>query len=179
MDDLDPILIEQSYYVGPDSKGADKAYSLLVNILKTTKKVAVGKVVMRDKEQLVALRAYQRGIVMHVLHYLDEIRPMDEIKEIAAIASTKAKLDPEELNLGKTLVEQLTSKEFDPSEYSDAYTKQVEQLIQAKAKGKVHVVKEEEVTETKDHLEALKASVRKSPEGSKSRRSGARSDSLN
>lgn len=164
MQELDPIFVEKTYYVGPDSKTVDKAYNLMVNILKTTKKVAIGKVTLREREQLVALRAYQRGIVMHVLHFLDELKPMDEIKEISETAASKAKLDEQELALGKTLVEQLTSKEFDVSEYSDTYTKQLEELINAKAQGKIHVVKEvERVAETKDLLEALKASVRKAP----------------
>lgn len=159
--ELDPIFVEKSYYVGPEGKTADKAYNLLVNILKNTKKVAIGKVTLREREQLVALRAYQRGIVMHILHYLDEIKPMDEIKEIAELTSAKTKLDEQELALGKTLVEQLTTKELDLSEYSDAYSKQLEEMINAKAQGKIHVVKEEAVAETKDLLEALKASVRK------------------
>src|SRR4029078_6277656 len=81
--ELDPIFIEKSYYVGPDSKTVDKAFTLLVNILRTTNKVGIGKVVLRDREQLVALRSYQRGIVMHALHFLDEIRPIDEIKELS------------------------------------------------------------------------------------------------
>ena len=59
----------------------DKAYSLLVKVLMDTKKVAVGKVVLRDKEHLVVIRPYQRELVMHILHYLDEIRPADEISE--------------------------------------------------------------------------------------------------
>src|SRR5919197_5802229 len=163
MDELDPIFIEKSYYVGPDSKTVDKAYSLLVSILKNTRKVAIGKVVLRDREQIVALRAYQRGIVMHILHYLDEIRPMDEIKELTEAASAKIKLDEKELQLGKMLVEQLTAEEFDASEYTDAYTKEVEKMIEAKAKGK-ELISAPEVTrepETKDLLEALKASVKK------------------
>jgi DNA end-binding protein Ku len=165
MKELDPIFIEKTYYVGPDSKSVDKAYNLMVNILKRTNKVAIGKITFREREQLVALRAYQRGIVMHVLHYLEEIRPMDEIKEISETASSKVKLDEQELELGKMLVEQLTSKEFDVSEYSDNYTDQLEKMINAKAQGKVHVVTEEapEVG-TKDLLEALKASVRRSPQ---------------
>lgn len=158
--ELDPIFVEKSYYVGPDSKSPDKAYLLFASILKNTKKVAIGKVVLRDKEQLVALRAYQRGIVMHVLHYLDEIRPVDEIGEISASASAKVNLEEEELALGETLVDKLSSEEFDLSSYSDSYAKQLEQVISAKAEGKVHVVKEESAAEgTKDLLQALKASV--------------------
>jgi DNA end-binding protein Ku len=162
--ELDPIFVEKSYNVGPDSKTPDKAYLLLVNILKSTNKIAIGKVVLRDREQVVALRAYQRGIVMHVLHYLDEIRPIDEIPDISR---TKTKLDEKELQLGRTLVDQLTSEEFDASQYTDAYSKEVENLIEAKAKGK-ELVSAPEVggqQPTKDLLEALKASVKKTGGG--------------
>ena len=161
--ELDPIFVQKSYYVAPDSKSPDKAYLLLVNILKNTDKIAIGKVVLREREQLVALRAFQRGIIMHVLHYLDEIRPMDEIKEISASAMNKVKLEEQELTLGKMLVEQLGSQRFDISNYSDSYTTELENLIRAKSQGKLHIVKEEEPKETtKDLLEALKASVTKS-----------------
>ena len=158
--EVDPIFIQKSYYVAPDSKTPDKAYLLLVNILKNTDKVAIGKVVLRDREQLVALRAFQRGIIMHLLHYLEEIRPMDEIKEITASATNKLKLEEQELALGKLLVEQLGSERFDIGNYADAYTQEMEKLIEAKSQGKPHVVKEEEPKEkTKDLLEALKASI--------------------
>ena len=162
--ELDPIFVQKSYYVAPDSKTPDKAYLLLVNILKNTDKIAIGKVVLREREQLVALRAFQRGIIMHLLHYLDEIRPMDEIKEIAASAANKIKLEEQELALGKMLVEQLGSNRFDISNYSDAYASELERLIKAKSQGKTHTVEEEEPKETtKDLLEALKASITKSP----------------
>src|SRR5215216_4414753 len=89
-EEFDPLFVEKSYYVGPDTgkkKKNDntttivpaKAYSLFIKILNESKKVAICKVVLREKEHLVALRAYQRGLVMHQLKYLDEIRPMDEI----------------------------------------------------------------------------------------------------
>ncbi len=161
-ENLDPILIEKSYYVAPDAKTVDKAYLLFVNVLQNTNKIAIGKVVLRDKERLIALRAYQRGIVMHQLHYLEEIKPMDEIKGIQSM--TKSKIDEQEITLGKTLVANLTSKEFDPGRYSDAYTTQLREMINAKANGKMLVVKDQ-VSETDsgmDLLEALKASISKS-----------------
>ena len=167
--EVDPIFVQKSYYVAPDSKTPDKAYVLLVNILKNTEKIAIGKVVLREREQLVALRAFQRGIVMHILHYLEEIRPMDEIKEISETAASKVKLGEQELALGKILVEQLGSGRFDISNYSDAYTDELEKLIEAKSQGRQHIVKEEEPKETtRDLLEALKASVTKSS-GTRSR----------
>jgi DNA end-binding protein Ku len=162
-EEFDPIFIEKNYYVGPDpgkkkNEASNKAYSLFVKILNETKKIAIGKVVLRDREQLVALRAYQRGLVMHQLRYLDEIRPMDEI---GGLDSTQ-KIDVKELSLGKTLVESLTTEKFDPGQYSDTYAKELEKLIEAKSKGQKVTVEEEEEKpeETTDILEALKASLK-------------------
>ena len=63
--------------------------------------VAVGKVILKDKEHLVLIRPYQRGLVMHILHYLYEIRPADEIPELTD--TKKVSLDSTELSLGKLL----------------------------------------------------------------------------
>src|ERR687887_1954371 len=165
--EFDPIYIEKNYYVGSDhgkkkKKTADttsnKAYSLLVKILNETNKVAVGKVVLKDREHVVALRAYQRGLVMHQLKYLDEIRPMDEIGPLDGLQQ----VDSKELSLGKTLVENLSSEEFDLGQYSDSYAKELEKLIEAKSKGHKVSIKEEQEQpeETTDILEALKASLK-------------------
>jgi DNA end-binding protein Ku len=183
---FDPLFIEKSYYVGPDigkKKKSDnnatntvpaKAYSLFVKILNETKKVAVGKVVLREKEHLVALRAYQRGLVMHQLKYLDEIRPMDEIGGL----DSSQKIDANELSLGKTLVENLTTEEFDLGQYSDAYAKELEKLIEAKSRGeKITIEKEEEKPEdTTDLLKALKASISMQTKPSRPKKSGGRSE---
>jgi DNA end-binding protein Ku len=182
-EEFDPLFIEKSYYVGPDTgkkkKGVNnttnntipaKAYSLFVKILNETKKVAIGKVVLRDKEQLVALRAYQRGLVMHQLKYLDEIRPMDEVGGL----DSSQKIDANELSLGKTLVENLTAEEFDPGQYSDAYSKELEKLIEAKSRGeKVTVKEEEKPEETTDLLKALKASINIQTKPSRQKRSSS------
>ncbi|HEY3524594.1 MAG TPA: Ku protein [Nitrososphaeraceae archaeon] len=162
-EEFDPIFIEKNYYVGPDpgkkkTEASSKAYSLLVKILNETNKVAIGKVVLREKEHLIALRAYQRGLVMHQLRYLDEIRPMDEIGNLDNLQ----KVDSKEISLGKTLVENLTTEKFDPGRYSDSYAKELEKLIEAKSKGLNVTINEEEekVEETTDILEALKASLK-------------------
>src|ERR687895_572038 len=162
-EEFDPIFIEKNYYVGPDpgkkkTEASTRAYSLLVKILHETGKIAIGKVVLREREQLVALRAYQRGLVMHQLKYLEEIRPMDEIGNLDSLQKVESK----ELSLGKTLVENLTTEKFDPGQYSDTYAKELEKLIEAKSKGQKIVAKEEEEKpeETTDILEALKASLK-------------------
>ena len=170
--DFDPILIEKSYYVAPEKSKKngiiDKAYTLFAKVISETNKIAIGKVVLKDREHLVALRAYQRGIVMHQLRYIDEIKPVDEVEEMsgaaaaAAASSSQPSIDNKELSLGKTLVENLTSKEFDISEYSDEYTKQLEQLINAKTSGKKtfhNALAENEEDVSKNLLEALKASI--------------------
>jgi DNA end-binding protein Ku len=162
-EEFDPIFIEKNYYVGPDPgkkkvEAAMRAYSLLVKILHETNKIAIGKVLLREKEYMVALRAYQRGLVMHQLKYLDEIRPMDEIGNLDSLH----KVDSKELSLGKTLVENLTTEKFDPGQYSDTYAKELEKLIEAKSKGQKAVPNqvEEEPEETTDIIEALKASLK-------------------
>jgi DNA end-binding protein Ku len=179
-EEFDPLFIEKSYYIGPDTgkkkRGSEnttntipaKAYSLFVKILNETKKVAIGKVVLRDKEQLVGLRAYQRGLVMHQLKYLDEIRPMDEIGGL----DSAQKIDANELSLGKTLVENLTAEEFDLGQYSDAYAKELEKLIEAKSRGEKVTIKEEEEKpeETTDLLKALRASINTQNKPSKQKR---------
>src|ERR687896_74631 len=167
-DEFDPLFVEKSYYIGPDTGKKKnnttnntipaKAYSLFVKILNETKKVAIGKVVLRDKEQLVALRAYQRGLVMHQLKYLDEIRPMDEIGGL----DSAQKIDANELSLGKALVDNLTTDKFDPGQYSDTYARELEKIIEAKSKGEKVTINEVEKTaeETTDIIEALKASLK-------------------
>jgi DNA end-binding protein Ku len=65
--------------------------SLLIKILNETNKVAIGKVVLREKEHVIALRAYQRGLVMHQLKYLDEIRPMDQIGDLGNLQQVDSK----------------------------------------------------------------------------------------
>jgi DNA end-binding protein Ku len=178
--DFDPLLIEKSYYVAPEKHKKtgtiDKAYSLFAKVIKETNKIAIGKVVLKDREHLVALRAYQRGIVMHQLCYIDEVKPVDEVEGMdgsTTISSSQGQqqqqqppIDNKELSLGKTLVENLTSKEFDISQYSDEYTKQLEKLINEKATGKkiVNVTQTDKEGENDDDvsknlLEALKASV--------------------
>jgi DNA end-binding protein Ku len=161
--EFDPIFIEKNYYVGPDagkkkSEISIKAYALFVKILHETGKIAIGKVVLREKEQLVALRAYQRGLVMHQLWYLDEIRPMDEIGGLESLQ----KIDPKELSLGKALVDNLTTDKFDPGQYSDTYAKELEKIIEAKSKGEKVTINEVEkkTEETTDIIEALKASLK-------------------
>jgi DNA end-binding protein Ku len=110
---------------------------------------------------VVALRPYQRAIVMHVLYYIDDIRPVDEISELKDIQ--RAAVDNKEISLGKLLVENLSCEQFDLSKYSDTYAKELEKLIESKVKGRTVAAEPQKVKEeeTRDLVAALKASLQK------------------
>ena len=101
LNQIDPIYFETAYYIVPDELGA-KAYSLFAEALRLSNKAAIGKVVMRNKEYLVLLRAYKKGIVMHILHYLGEVRNIEEVKEV---------LDSKE-NLKRILLDNFSPEEM-------------------------------------------------------------------
>ncbi|MCD6403315.1 MAG: Ku protein, partial [Candidatus Aenigmarchaeota archaeon] len=152
---IDPIYYEKSYYVVPDEAGV-KAYSLFVEALRLANKAAIGKVVIRNKEYLVVLRPYKKGLVMHVLYYVGEIRDINELPELKNLVV----VSKEELELARALISKLTVDEFDISKFEDTYTKKLIELIKAKAEGKE--VKEESVKpveKAKSLMEALKASI--------------------
>ena len=187
--EFDPILVEKSYYVAPDngsggghknsksktkniSSASNKAYNLFVSTIRETDKIAIGKVVLKDREHLVALRSYQKGLIMHQLMYQEEIKPIDEVEGMPGSENSipTSAIDEREIELGKLLVDNLTNKEFDASQYSDDYAKQLENLISAKSQGKVYTFEETaEKNDVGDNLlEALKASVQKSKSGNNS-----------
>lgn len=180
--DFDTILIEKSYYVSPftDAAGkkrkgkqkettvsaSNKAYRLFVDSLKETNKIAIGKVVLKDREHLVAIRPYQKGLIMHQLMYQEDITPIDEIDGMPGSESSASpvSIDEKELELGKMLIGNLTSSQFDVTQYSDEYAKQLEKMVTAKSKGVTYkTVEKEDSLETSNNLiEALKASVQRS-----------------
>jgi DNA end-binding protein Ku len=187
--EFDPILVEKSYYVAPDtgnsgghknsknktkniSSASNKAYNLFASTIRETDKIAIGKVVLKDREHLVALRSYQKGLIMHQLIYQEEIKPIDEVEGMPGSENSVPipPMDEREIELGKILVDNLTNKEFDASQYSDDYSKQLADLISAKSQGKAYTFEETyEKNDVGDNLlEALKASVQKSKSGSSS-----------
>ena len=180
--DFDTILIEKSYYVSPftDAAGkkrknkqkenmvsaSNKAYRLFVDSLKETNKIAIGKVVLKDREHLVAIRPYQKGLIMHQLMYQEDITPIDEIDGMPGSESSafSVPIDEKELELGKMLIGNLSSSQFDVTQYSDEYAKQLEKMVTAKSKGVTYKMEEKEdsVDTSNNLIEALKASVQRS-----------------
>ena len=180
--DFDTILIEKSYYVSPSIDGSakkrrgkqkenlvsasNKAFRLFADSLKETNKIAIGKVVLKDREHLVAIRPYQRGLIMHQLMYQEEITPIDEIEGMPGSESSglPVPIDEKELELGKMLIGNLTNSQFDVTQYSDEYAKELEKLVTAKSKGITYKTEEKNDSEDTSNnlIEALKASVQRS-----------------
>jgi DNA end-binding protein Ku len=152
--EIDPLYYERSYYVAPD-EGGTKAFVLFRDALKEVNRVAVGQVVIRDKEYPVALRPYDVGMVMATLYYADEVRALSALDELPV----EAKVHPNERKMALQLVENL-AMEFHIEEFHDEYREKVMALIKAKAEGAtVATAKAQEPGKVIDLMEALKRSV--------------------
>ena len=146
------------YYAGPDGPVSEKPYALLREVMKQTGKIGLGKVVLRDREDLVAVFPYENGLVLQKLHYPHEIRSIQEVPELDGAQ----KLDKNELKLATTLVDQMSTSlaEIDTA---DHYHEALKTLIESKIKGK-KVVEFAEVEELPrlDIMSALKKSLQQS-----------------
>ncbi len=151
--EVSPTLYEAPYYIGPDGDVAAKTYGLLSHTLKETGRIAVGKVVLRDRETPVLLAPMEGGMVMYRLRYPNEVRSMREVPQLLEV-----KPDKEQLKLAKTLVDSMTTK-FANIEMKDHYTEALKNIIDAKVEGKEIVTRIEEAPKVVDIMTALKASI--------------------
>lgn len=151
--EVHPTLYEAPYYLGPDGEVAAKTYGLLSETLKETGRIAVGKVVLRDRETPVLLAPHEGGMVMYRLRYPSEVRSMKEVPQLLEV-----KPDKEQLKLAKTLVDSMTTK-FANIEMKDHYYEALKSVIDAKIAGKEVVMVTEEEPQVVDIMTALKASI--------------------
>jgi DNA end-binding protein Ku len=151
--EVHPTLYESPYYVGPDGDMAAKTYGLLSQTLKETGRIAVGKVVLRDRETPVLITPHETGMVMYRLRYPQEVRSIREVPQLLEV-----KTDKEQLKLAKTLVDSMTTK-FANIEMKDNYFDALKAIIDAKIQGKEVVSIEEEAPKVVDIMTALKASI--------------------
>src|SRR5215210_5395049 len=158
LEQIDPIYYDHPYYLAPD-KGAAKAYKLLLDAMEEADKVAIARVVIRSKENLVALRSYRGALTMETMLFPDEVVPPDSLEELAAVDGD-VKTTKRELDMAKQLIESL-SGDFDPSGYRDEYRERVLDLIERKAAGETITVEapEPERKEVPDLMAALEASI--------------------
>jgi DNA end-binding protein Ku len=152
--EVDPIYYDQPYYLEPQ-KGADKAYLLLREALKQSKKVAVCRYVIRQHEHIGIVKPHENLLILNQLRYATQIVSPKNL-ELPA----KVELSKKELQVALQLIDQLT-KDFDVEDYADTYTEEVKQVIAKKAKGQKISVKKEKRPRGQVHdiMSLLKASL--------------------
>jgi DNA end-binding protein Ku len=157
LDDIDPVYYDHPYYLVPDT-GANKAYGLLMNAMKESGKVAIARVVLRSKEQLVAIRPAGDVLMMETMIFADEVVPPEDLDGLPEANELKA--TDRELKMAQQLIDSLSS-DFDPTRYRDEYREKVLELIERKAQGEEIAVQPEAPQPAKvpDLMAALEASL--------------------
>jgi DNA end-binding protein Ku len=152
-EEVDPVYMESSYYVAPDEAG-EKPYTLLFEGLRRTGYVALAKVAMHNREHVVILRPGSKGIILHTMYYVDEVRKVEEFRADTSLVREK------EMELATTLIESLAAP-FEPEKYKDAYRGNLMNMIKAKVEGKqlVEAPTAEKLAPVVDIMEALKMSL--------------------
>jgi DNA end-binding protein Ku len=156
LSDIDPIYFERTYHVAPAGDAAARAYGLLAAVMDERQKVGIGKVVMREKQYLAAIRPYGKGLAMSTLLFEDEI--VDQ-SDIDTIPSRRSSIKPQEKRMAIQILDSLAT-DWKPARYHDDYEEQLRALIRAKARGKtIEPAKEAEPAKVLDLVQALEASL--------------------
>lgn len=153
---VDPIYFDKSYYLEP-AAGGEKAYTLIVEAMQRTGRIAIARVIIRSKQTLAALRVKDGYLVMETIFYPDEIRSPASLNHGLDIS----KLHENEIKMAVSLIENL-SVTFEPSRYEDEYRKALWEMIEAKVAGQevIAPAAPENRGNVLDLMEALKASVK-------------------
>ena len=131
LDEVDPVYYQTSYYTVPEDPGR-KAYALILQGMEQLKLGAIAKITLHQREQIVMIRPYHKGLVLHTLFYKDEVRELAEYGR----DSEDLKLQKAEIDLAEQFMKQLTAK-FDPDQFKDEYQTRVEELVERKQEGMV------------------------------------------
>ena len=159
-EEIPSTFYDAPYFAGPDGAASENPYALLREVMEQTGKIAVGKVVLRDREDLVAVLPHDGGLLLQKLRYPHELRNMSDVPQLENVQQLDAqKLNANELELATSLVEQLatTLPEIDTQ---DNYFNALRTLINSKIKG-TKVAELEDVDEVPrlDLMSALKKSL--------------------
>jgi len=129
LSEVDPIYFETSYFSTPEEAGK-RAYALLFQTMSDMDYAAIAKVTMHQREQVVIIRPYEGGLILHTLYYPKEIH---EVKGYGK--TTEHNLKKQEIDLAEQFAKALV-KPFRPEQFHDEYSERVVQLIESKSKGK-------------------------------------------
>jgi DNA end-binding protein Ku len=158
LQEIDPIYYDHSYYLAPAPGAGAKAYRLLLDAMAESGKVGIGRVVIRSKQQLCALRPTGEVLTLTTMLWGDEVLPPDRMDELDSVADAEA--SPRELKMAEQLIESLSSH-FEPDKFHDEYRERVLDLIERKAAGEEIAVQPqaEEPVAAPDLMAALEASL--------------------
>ncbi|MFA4901552.1 MAG: Ku protein [Desulfobaccales bacterium] len=156
MKEVDPIYYDHPYYLVP-SKGGEKAYRLLVEVMRRTNKAGLARFVLHEREYLVAVKSTEGALTLITLHYSEEILPDEDI------SPQEGKIEAEEKSRIKQSIKTMLA-DFNPVHYADERRKKIMDLLQRKAKEKAQVeapvVEEEAGAGPPDLIAALEESMR-------------------
>jgi DNA end-binding protein Ku len=157
--EIDPVNYRSTYYLAPEGEAASKAYALLRQVMHEANKVAIGTLVMRNKEYLVAIRPGDDVLVLQTMYFSDEIQsPAKVLPDLPGAVE----LSDREVAMAKLLVETMES-EWEPKKYEDTHRKKVEALVEEKRLGHdviEHATDEAAPVRVVDLMEALSASIK-------------------
>lgn len=128
--EVDPIYYVKPYYLEPD-KNSEKAYSLLRDALRKSKKVGLAKFVLRNKEHLALIKPHENMLIVSELRYQAELLKAEDLK----LPPESKKTNSKELDIAIQLIDHLTVS-FEPKLYKDTYVQEMKKIIQQKAKGR-------------------------------------------
>jgi DNA end-binding protein Ku len=173
-DAIDDRYFQTPYYLMPDGDMADEGYVLLHRALKESKKIAVGQFILRGHGNIVAIKPFEKGLLLEVLRHANEIRAADKLFDDIP----EVKIDKEALDLTKELIKRKAGK-FEPGQFKDEYTEAVRELIQAKLEDRAPEIVTEEPGGAKviNIMDALKKSVQQGKAGGRAKTSAKKSAS--
>lgn len=160
--EIDPIYFDHPYHLVPGIGGAH-AYRLLLRAMSDTEKVAIGRMVMRSKERLVAIRPRGEALLMLTMNYAEEVKPTTGLRELQG---AEVELDERELEVARRLVESI-AEPFEIDKYQDTFREAVLDLIDRKAAGEPLPLgsSAEPPPDSPDVMKALEASLEKVSSG--------------
>ena len=157
--DVDPVYFDHPYVLVPASEddGAARAYRLLVEVMESTGRAAVGRVVLRAKEYLAIIRSREGALALTTMYFADEIRSP---KDVEAATQKKHKPTAKQLDVAVAVIEEL-SEAWDPERYTDGYRKRLTQVVARKRKGETVTAPaaEDRTPATPDLMDALERTL--------------------
>lgn len=127
LDEVNPVFFHKPYYMEPQ-KGADRAYVLLRNALKSTGKIGIARVVIKTRQHLAAVKPQDEGMMLELMHFASELREVDDFKQ-----PKEAKIAKKELDMATALIASMTEK-WNPDAYKDEYREAIKEMIEDKIK---------------------------------------------